>query len=751
MSARSTVGAAAHGLLSVISRIFKPSVFFPSITMGVIFWLIAIVIGASYSIFIFHGRLAGYVDVGIQIFLISAIIICLFSALFSSDAGVISAPQDTPMVIISAMVASMIALSPSDMSDHALFVTVLATMILSTILTGLTFFVIGYLRISILMRYIPYPVVGGILAGVGWLLVQGALSVATDMPLNRETWMQFFMGDAPWRWIPALVLASGLVLLVRRHDNVMILPVALILALAAAFLGQAVTESPPDLLPVSATHEETGEESVPLPALTFESIRDVDVGLVLSQVGGIMVMIVFSTLNLLAYVSGTELIFRRELDFNRELTVAGAANVVAGLLGGGMVAYPTLAYSALAHRSRGNGRLINIVQALMLLATLALGASAVITIPRGILGGALMFMGLSFLIDWLYDARKQMPRHDYFIIVVMMLLIAAFGLLWGVACGILISMAFFVLQYSQIHVVRHEYTGDKFRSATDRSPVENRLLRKMGQRIRVYRLQGYIFFGTGYRLYQHLRSCIVQATPGEIEYIVLDFRLVERLDISTVVDFAKLRQLAEAHGIQVILANAAPETIKVLQRSSLSSRDDENRNVFADLDHALEWCENNLLKRENLSDLAIFPVTRQFGSRSITTGLNFAALSTYLTRITADPDEFIARQGDISDVMFFIESGRVDILLTEEHDKPVRLRSISAGTIVGEVGFYLGQLRSASIVAVEATVLHMLDREALERMEQEDPDTAMSFHTFVSCILSERLIATNHMVESLID
>ena len=112
---------------------------------------------------------------------------------------------------------------------------------------------------------------------------------------------------------------------------------------------------------------------------------------------------------------------------------------------------------------------------------------------------------------------------------------------------------------------------------------------------------------------------------------------MERLDISTVVDFAKLRQLAEAHGIQVILANAAPETIKVLQRSSLSSRDDENRNVFADLDHALEWCENNLLKRENLSDLAIFPVTRQFGSRSITTGLNFAALSTYLTRITAEP------------------------------------------------------------------------------------------------------------------
>ena len=84
-------------------------------------------------------------------------------------------------------------------------------------------------------------------------------------------------------------------------------------------------------------------------------LSKIDVQLVLSQAAGIAALIVFSTSNVLLNVSGLELVFSRELDFNRELVVAGAGNMLGSLFGGGIAGFPTLSYSALVHRTGSTG------------------------------------------------------------------------------------------------------------------------------------------------------------------------------------------------------------------------------------------------------------------------------------------------------------------------------------------------------------------------------------------------------------
>ena len=738
-------------VLQALGGFLQPSILFPSLFMGIIIWTIDIIIGAAFSAFIFHGRLAAYAASGLIIFIISALALSLLTALFSKDASVIPSPQDTTAVIFGAMAATMVAQAPADMADETLFTTLVATMVLSSILTGLSFIAIGTLRIANLIRYIPHPVFGGFLAGTGWLLVRGAFAVMIDLEIRADTFLQLFHSDVLVRWLPAPIMAITLLILLRRSKNILVLPAVVILALVIVGGAQRLGLASGDPSLSGHWFVLNSDENIQFSPLNLESFAKIDVPLVLSQAASIAALILFSTLNLLLNISGQELVVGRELEFNRELTVAGFGNVLGSLLGGGFAGFPALAYAALVHRTGSNGRIVNLVMALGMLVALALGVSAFVLFPKAVLGGVLMYLGLSFLVDWLYDAWSKMPRQDYLIVVAILLVIAAFGILWGIAIGIMIAMALFVLEYSQIVVIRQEFGGNMYRSNTDRSHTENRLLRQLGDRIMIFRLQGYIFFGTGFQFYQQIRKRIVARKPGELLFIILDFRLAHRLDISTVVDFTKLRQLAETRGIHVMIANASPEIRAVLLNSGFMPQNSGSPSIFDDLDHAMEWCENELLAQGNLDNVSHVPIAEHFDKHAMIRRLDIDTLSKYLERIDAKAGEIIANQGEEADTLFLIESGKVDILLSTEHNKVVRLRRMSAGSVVGEVGFYLGHVRSATIVVTESGVFQRLSRSALHQMEEDDPQAAIAFHIFTSCVLSERLTNTNRMIEALID
>src|SRR5205085_787760 len=73
-------------------------------------------------------------------------------------------------------------------------------------------------------------------------------------------------------------------------------------------------------------------------------------------------------------------------------------------------------------------------------------------------------------------------------------------------------------------------------------------------------------------------------------------------------------------------------------------------------------------------------------------------------------------EGDRSDEVYFVESGRFDVLKRTEEGPPVRLAKVRHGALLGEIAFYLGEPRSATIVASSASSVRVMHRAALERM-----------------------------------
>ena len=172
-----------------------------SLMAGVITGILEVPIEISFAALIFTGVLAPYLSNGIGFFLMGAIIFSVMSALLSSYPGSVSLPQDTSAVIIAVMAAGITA-SMIGASQHTMFLTVLATITIASLITGFSLLVMGIFHLEKLIRYIPYPVIGGFLAGTGLLLFFGGLSVSTGASISFATLPLLFQSHTLATWLP---------------------------------------------------------------------------------------------------------------------------------------------------------------------------------------------------------------------------------------------------------------------------------------------------------------------------------------------------------------------------------------------------------------------------------------------------------------------------------------------------------------------------------------------------------------------
>lgn len=101
--------------------------------------------------------------------------------------------------------------------------SVLATTILSfslsSILTGVVFFVMGKCRLGSLIGFFPRHILIGCIGGVGWFLVATGLEVSarldSSLEYNLTTLHKLLQGDTILLWVIPLILA--IVLLVAKH------------------------------------------------------------------------------------------------------------------------------------------------------------------------------------------------------------------------------------------------------------------------------------------------------------------------------------------------------------------------------------------------------------------------------------------------------------------------------------------------------------------------------------------------------
>jgi SulP family sulfate permease len=122
----------------------------------------------------------------------------------------------------------------------------------------------------------------------------------------------------------------------------------------------------------------------------------------------------------------------------------------------------------------------------------------------------------------------------------------------------------------------------------------------------------------------------------------------------------------------------------------------------------------------------------------------------YLEKVEVLEYHIVIRRGDPPDSMYFIDSGQLTTRLEIPNGKFIRLRTQGGGTMIGEMGLFLRQSRTATVIADQPSVLYCLTQEAYDRMMQDDPELAFHLHQWIGSVLSVRLAENNHTLEALL-
>jgi SulP family sulfate permease len=469
---------------------------------------------------------------------------------------------------------------------------------------------------------------------------------------------------------------------------------------------------------------------------------------ILGQSGNIAIILILSLVSLLLNASGIELVIRRDVDLNRELRVAGVANLLSGL-GGGMVGYHALDLSTLSSRIGARGRLPGLIAGAICAVMLFVGSPLLAFVPNAILGGLLLFLGLEFLVEWVIDGWSRLSRADYAVVLLILAVIGATDFLVGVGVGLVAMIILFVVNYSRINVIHHALSGSEIRSNVERCAYHRRRLRELRHQMVVLELRGFIFFGTANALLDRIRSRLADSEEASPRFIALDFRRVLGLDSSAVLSFAKCKQLAEAQDITLLFSHLSDRVRRQLEMGGLSETDRAIR-IFPDLDHALEWCEDQLLEIAQVTMVDV-PLTLRAQLIDAGFGKPYAVRVTeFLEQVQIPQGDYLIRQDDEADALYFIERGRVSVNLELEDGTLARLQTLGVGTLVGELGLYLGTARTASVIADWPTTAYRLTQTALSEMTEKEPELAAAFHEFVARMLSERLVASTRCLRAVL-
>jgi SulP family sulfate permease len=699
-----------------------------------------------------QGGMQQYLPFMLGTALTGVIVGSIFFSFLSRIPFALVGPETVLTAVLFLFVGSMYRYMAETFASELILPTILAGIALSAFLTGLGLLVLGRFKLGEYIRYIPLQIIGGVIGGVGVFVLIGAfawmgglnpdwsnvyslgLSLVTDFNLDHDL---YTMG-------PSVIFGLILFLAMFRSKNSLFL-LALILAAVGAGNAAGVWATAP------AVRDLAEPVAFPKGSLLIHLVEVLNSPMLFSDIQWAVIkshglyigaMAALAVLTVMYRITRLELIRGRESDLSREYRAIGVTNMVSGLCGGMPVSL-SFGRSAGNYASGARGPLAGIVAGLVCAVGLFYADFILPVIPRFVPEGLLVYAGLDLIRDWMLRTKSSFTsRSELWLLRLTFAATVFLGLLEGIGFGVALALMVTVSRAGRGGVVRNVLSGAGHNSNVDRASAQQRVLKEYGDHIHIMRVQGFLFLGSMEQLIRNIRRRMEDSHQLSLEYLVLDFRLARGFASASSLGFAKLYKLAVQNRVQVVITSAPLELESHLVSLGYAGDEDGQFKIFFDLDYALEWCENRVLDSEGMLEIRrktlpellmpIFPEPEYI-----------PALMKVLKREVVPAGEAVFRQGDDSDAMYFVESGRLDVELELPDGRIIRLKKVGPGAVFGEMGIYTLSTRSATIRAAEKCVLYGMTRRKLDAIEARVPRLVTAINRFLVNLLSERLVDSN--------
>lgn len=722
---------------------------------------------------------------GISMFYIS----CIVSQLvFSCGGSIFKGGIGSEMIEVVPFFHQMALSIMSDIGEdkpEAVIATTIVAFAVSSIVTGIVFYLLGHYRLGSLIGYFPRHILVGCIGGVGYFLFVTGLEVSArlsgSLEYNMGTLRHLFEGNTLLLWGIPLFLAIFLEVFQRIVSHPLVVPiyfcgVPIIFYIVVAAVPSLSLETLRDRGWVFDAPE-AGKAWYDF--YTLYKFNQVSLGALVRTIPAMLALTFFGILHVPINVPALGVSTGEDnVDVDRELKAHGVSNALSGCLGS-IQNYLVYTNSILFIRSGGDSRVAGIMLAIGTAGIMFVGPSLIGKIPVMVVGALIFLLGMDLLKEALIDTIGKVSKLEYLTIVVIVLTMGIFDFVVGIVMGIILACVFFVVTTSKKSAIRAKYSGVVAKSTVRRPPVQQRYLREVGQQIHVYKLTGYLFFGSVSSIEKavraHVEDHLFHQQP--IRFLILDLTLANGMDFSAAEAFTRMQRQLATRNIIFVLCGVKPdgEIKKGLQSVGLS-HDDEAFQMYVDLNSALEACENALLeafyKSEELlaqdksTDLLDVPrdtvASLEMAHSPRANLLHRAAANTLTSQQAADPvlpstkyssfapplplllqvfqdlsskredfwhrvcpfftreeipeGKILWKEGSDATCFYVLESGMIRASYDLETGQLVE--NIAPGTVAGELPFLSETPRTAELVTTLPTVVWKMDRKSFEKMRQ---------------------------------
>lgn len=421
-------------------------------------------------------------------------------------------------------------------------------LLIATCMSGVILWLMGFLRLGLLIQFIPVAVITGFTNGIAVLIGLSQVKDFLGLHITGQVPAAFFpLMQTLWQALPtwnSYAVAVGLISLciiifwqyglAKKYRSLSYIPgsiVALILVTVGVYFSHLQVETIgsrfggiPQSLPtftIPAFHWET-ISSLFIPAMTLAVLGAIE-SLLCARVADSMI--------------------RDKHHANQELLAQGFANMVVPFFGG-MPATGTIARTMTNIKNGGTSPIAGMVHALVLLLVVLIAAPLAQYIPLATLSAILLFVAWN-MGQWREFIRLKSFRRPYRVLLLaVFILTVVMDLTVAISVGIVLACVIFIYRISNL-------------SIADKSPLPNQL-QQAG--IEKYRLTGAIFFGA-----VHLIEQFSTHMPNKA--LVLDFSGVIYIDSSGGESMQELLRTYQEKHIPIFIYGLKPQPYDLLKRT----------------------------------------------------------------------------------------------------------------------------------------------------------------------------------------
>ncbi len=264
--------------------------------------------------------------------------------------------------------------------------------------------------------------------------------------------------------------------------------------------------------------------------------------------------------------------------------------------------------------------------------------------------------------------------------------------------------------------IRGDWDLGQLRSRRLRSDSERAALERARSRVRLLSLQGDLSFAA----LESVVSRVVRAS-AEADVVALELSRVTHVDRFAVEACAGLVVDLAPLGKQLVLVGAREHGsfLRGLEESLTGTSHWGALRRFADLDTALEWCENRVLGEREAATASV-----TLAEHEMCAGLEpeqLALLGTALRPRRFAAGELILREGDPAEEIFLLMRGLVSVTVDLPNDRRQRLSTVSPGMVFGELTIVDRRGRTADVRADTEVECLVLEADDLDRLGRAHP------------------------------